>query len=393
MDRCLENLYFYFLYDTGKRTLDLFMSLYLHSHRWFTVIIPAVFILWLCSKRFHVRCGVLLPILIVYLLYFLTSFLAERRFPSRWLNTTLYPFLMILFVTVMCSTEQNAKRFFRVGCDLYLILLLLNTAFTLFPQLYHLFTDWEPDFFLSADNLTGFPMLNGALFALLDRHFNKNGIRCIFYLLLFFVNLFLIQCMSAVFAGLILAFHLAFPRIRSLAQKKPLSLYVAGSLILCMLFCGFAVIYCHVSIVEDTVDIILHRVHKESVYVRFILWDGVLALIAKKPLLGYGLGERAEFFLRPRTSLYYNAHNAYLQTLYEGGLVTTGAALAVLAFTSGILKRCRDRNLAGLFTVVIFAELIMMQSAITSWFTWYPIFLIAQIGSLVCILPHEEEAL
>ena len=45
MDRCLENLYFYFLYDTGKRVLDLFMALYLHAHRAFIVIIPAVFIL------------------------------------------------------------------------------------------------------------------------------------------------------------------------------------------------------------------------------------------------------------------------------------------------------------------------------------------------------------
>ena len=47
MDRCLENLYFYFLYDTGKRILDLFMALYLHSPRVFTVIIPFVFILWI----------------------------------------------------------------------------------------------------------------------------------------------------------------------------------------------------------------------------------------------------------------------------------------------------------------------------------------------------------
>ena len=39
MDRCLENLYFFFLYDTGKRALDLFMSLYLHAHRWFAVLI------------------------------------------------------------------------------------------------------------------------------------------------------------------------------------------------------------------------------------------------------------------------------------------------------------------------------------------------------------------
>ena len=243
MDRCLENLYFYFLYDTGKRVLDLFMALYLHSHRVFTVIIPFVFILWIWFRRFSVRLGVLLPICIVYLLYLGTSFLTEKRFPPRWLNTTLYPMLMILFVTVMCSTERSAKRLFRVGCDVYILLMLLNTVFTLFPQLYHLFTDWEPDFFISADNLTGFPLLFGALLALLDRHFNKNSVRCVIYLVLFFINQALIHCASAMVAGAILAMYLLFPYAKALAERKSLTFYIFLSLLLC--FDEASAIFCH----------------------------------------------------------------------------------------------------------------------------------------------------
>ena len=389
MDRCLENLYFYFLYDTGKRILDLFMALYLHSHRVFTVIIPFVFILWIWFRRFSVRLGVLLPICIVYLLYLGTSFLTEKRFPPRWLNTTLYPMLMILFVTVMCSTERSAKRLFRVGSDVYILLMLLNTVFTLFPHLYHLFTDWEPDFFISADNLTGFPLLFGALLALLDRHFNKNSVRCVIYLVLFFINQVLIHCASAMIAGAILAVYLLLPQARALAERKPLTLFVWLSVLLCAVLCAGTWVYFHTPIGPRLMDNMLDVL--KSLYIRFIIWNGVLSIIAKKPFLGYGLGDRAEFFLRPKTSLSYNAHNAYLQTIYEGGLVTTCSALAVFIFTSGILKKCSDRKLAGLFTTVIFAELIMMQSSITSWFTWYPVFLIAQIGALICTLPDEGE--
>ena len=389
MDRCLENLYFYFLYDTGKRVLDLFMALYLHSHRVFTVIIPFVFILWIWFRRFSVRLGVLLPICIVYLLYLGTSFLTEKRFPPRWLNTTLYPMLMILFVTVMCSTERSAKRLFRVGSDVYILLMLLNTVFTLFPHLYHLFTDWEPDFFISADNLTGFPLLFGALLALLDRHFNKNSVRCVIYLVLFFINQVLIHCASAMIAGAILAVYLLLPQARALAERKPLTLFVWLSVLLCAVLCAGTWVYFHTPIGPRLMDNMLDVL--KSLYIRFIIWNGVLSIIAKKPFLGYGLGDRAEFFLRPKTSLSYNAHNAYLQTIYEGGLVTTCSALAVFIFTSGILKKCSDRKLAGLFTTVIFAELIMMQSSITSWFTWYPVFLIAQIGALICTLPDEGE--
>ena len=389
MDRCLENLYFYFLYDTGKRVLDLFMALYLHSHRVFTVIIPFVFILWIWFRRFSVRLGVLLPICIVYLLYLGTSFLTEKRFPPRWLNTTLYPMLMILFVTVMCSTERSAKRLFRVGSDVYILLMLLNTVFTLFPHLYHLFTDWEPDFFISADNLTGFPLLFGALLALLDRHFNKNSVRYVIYLVLFFINQVLIHCASAMISGAILAVYLLLPQAKALAERKPLTLFVWLSVLLCAVLCAGTWVYFHTPIGPRLMDNMLDVL--KSLYIRFIIWNGVLSIIAKKPFLGYGLGDRAEFFLRPKTSLSYNAHNAYLQTIYEGGLVTTCSVLAVFIFTSGILKKCSDRKLARLFTTVIFAELIMMQSSITSWFTWYPVFLIAQIGALICTLPDEGE--
>jgi O-antigen ligase len=297
--------------------------------------------------------------------------------------------LMILFVTVMCSTERSAKRLFRVGCDVYILLMLLNTVFTLFPQLYHLFTDWEPDFFISADNLTGFPLLFGALLALLDRHFNKNRVRCVIYLVLFFINQVLIHCASAMIAGAILAVYLLLPQAKALAERKPLTLFVWLSVLLCAVLCAGTWVYFHTPIGPRLMDNMLDVL--KSLYIRFIIWNGVLSIIAKKPFLGYGLGDRAEFFLRPKTSLSYNAHNAYLQTIYEGGLVTTCSALAVFIFTSGILKKCSDRKLAGLFTTVIFAELIMMQSSITSWFTWYPVFLIAQIGALICTLPDEGE--
>ena len=297
--------------------------------------------------------------------------------------------LMILFVTVMCSTERSAKRLFRVGSDVYILLMLLNTVFTLFPQLYHLFTDWEPDFFISADNLTGFPLLFGALLTLLDRHFNKNSIRCVIYLVLFFINQVLIHCASAMIAGAILAVYLLLPQARALAERKPLTLYVWLSVLLCAVLCAGTWVYFHTPIGPWLMDNMLDVL--KSLYIRFIIWNGVLSIIAKKPLLGYGLGDRAEFFLRPKTSLTYNAHNAYLQTIYEGGLVTTCSALAVFIFTSGILKKCSDRKLAGLFTTVIFAELIMMQSSITSWFTWYPVFMIAQMGALICTLPGEGD--
>ena len=197
--------------------------------------------------------------------------------------------LMILFVTVMCSTERSAKRLFRVGSDVYILLMLLNTVFTLFPHLYHLFTDWEPDFFISADNLTGFPLLFGALLALLDRHFNKNSVRYVIYLVLFFINQVLIHCASAMIAGAILAVYLLLPHARALAERKPLTLYVWLSVLLCAVLCAGTWVYFHTPIGPWLMDNMLDVL--KSLYIRFIIWNGVLSIIAKKPFLGYGLGD------------------------------------------------------------------------------------------------------
>lgn len=385
MDRCLENMYFYFLYDTGKRYLDIFMSLYLHAHRYLSFIITAVFIIWVIIKKFKVNFGVLLPIGLIYLSYFITSILTSGE-ASRWINKFQYPAIMYIFVTIMCSSRRNSQRFFRIGVDLYIILLLLNAVFTVFPQLFSLFTDWKPDYFISADNLTGFPLFLGALFALLDRHFNNNSVRFWVYITLFFINQVLIHSTGSVIAAFIFAGYLIFPKIRKLFQDESLNFSVILSIFLCVLSVTLAFLFFH----SDAIYKLLYpfTIIKESLFVRFILWNGIILLILKKPIFGYGLGEQAEFF-SPNDWLYYNAHNAYLQTLYEGGIITLIFILFALYRTSVKMRTSRDHSLSGIFNIIIFSDLIMMLSAITSWFTWYPVLLIAQIAACTVNLPED----
>lgn len=385
MDRCLENMYFFFLYDTGKRYLDIFMSLYLHAHRYLSSIVPAVFIIWVISKKFKVDYGVLLPIGLIYLAYLITSILSSGE-ASRWINKFQYPAIMYLFVTIMCSSRRNAQRFFRIGVDLYIILLILNAVFTVFPQLFALFTDWMPDYFISADNLTGFPLFLGALFALLDKHFNKDSVRYWIYIILFFLNQILIHSMGSIIAAFIFTGYLLVPKFRQFFQEKSLNFSVILSILLCGLSVTLAFLFFH----SDTIYKFLFPLTqiKESLYVRFVLWNGIILLIIKKPLLGYGLGAQAEFF-SPNDWLYYNAHNAYLQTLYEGGVLTLVFILFALYLTSGKMSKSRDHSLVGIFNIIIFSDLIMMLSAITSWFTWYPVLLIAQIAACTVNLPED----
>lgn len=389
MDRCLENMYCFFLYDTGKRWLDIFMSAYLHAHRWFPLVISISFFIWLCIKKFKINYGLLIPISVVYILYLITSLLADGNI-SRWGNLTLFPATMYLFATMACSTEKGAKRFFRVGTDLYIFLLLLNALFTLFPQLYHLFTPWEPDYFLSADNLTGFPLFFGLFLAAMDHTFNEKKCRYILYLILFFINQGLIHCISSFAAAFIFLLFVAAAPVRDFIEKRHLFPLLCSSVILFLLLLTSAILFINNDKAYEFMCSILK--YRESVAVRFIIWNGVLFLLLKKPLLGYGLGNQAEFFLRPpANSLYYNAHNAFLQTLYEGGLITQGAVGAVFFVLSKKIEKCDCSRYKGIVKIILFSELIMMQASITSWFTWYPVFLIAQISALCCSMKAGEQ--
>lgn len=380
MDRSLENLYPFFLYGSGKRIIDLWISFEMHMHVWLKALIPAVFAVWLFLRRRNVRFGLLLPILWVYLVTLLTSLLTSG-YTFRWWNTTELPLMMYLFLTVQCSTRRGIRRLVFCGNCLYSLLLVLNAVFCFFPVLFDRISGWRPDYFLSADNLTGFPMVFGFLLACLDGYYNGSRLREVVYLVLFFLNLLLIRCASALMAGLILAAYLWIPFLRRQFQQRSLNLFTALSLLLCALF-TFASVLALTGNRYEAFSRFLS--FKMSLLIRFILWKGVFEEILLHPWLGYGLGEDASFYARPNTSLFYNAHNAWLQTWHEGGLVLLLAVLAVLFLTARILRKAKDRELAGLFTAVIFAELIMMQTAITSWFVWAPLFMILLMASLLC---------
>jgi len=380
MDRSLENLYPFFLYGTGKRIIDLWIAFEMHMHVWLKALIPAIFAVVLFLRRGKLRTGLLLPILGVYLVALLTSLLASG-YTFRWWNTTELPLMMYLFLTVQCSTRRGVCRLAFCGNCLYILLLVLNAVFCLFPVLFDRISGWRPDYFLSADNLTGFPMVFGFLLAFLDGYYNGSRLRKYTYLVLFFLNLILIRCFSALMAGLILAAYLWIPLLRRQFEKRSLNLFTALSLLMCAILTGLSVL----ALTGDRYETFSRLLtFKMSLIVRFILWKGVFEEILLHPFLGYGLGDDASFYARPNTSLFYNAHNAWLQTWHEGGLVLLLAVVAVLFLAAHILRKAEDRKLAGLFTAVIFAELIMMQTAITAWFVWAPLFMILLMASLLC---------
>ncbi len=122
------------------------------------------------------------------------------------------------------------------------------------------------------------------------------------------------------------------------------------------------------------------------------LWNSAIALIREKLLFGYGMADNGNFV--PATDFldwepFWQAHNQWLQILYDGGLVTLiSFVLLILVTHRGLNSRC-DRHLRGFMLAGLFSMLIMMTVEIFSYTPYF--FLFIFIGYHIGELKRSDE--
>ena len=108
------------------------------------------------------------------------------------------------------------------------------------------------------------------------------------------------------------------------------------------------------------------------------LWDSAIALIREKLLFGYGMADNGNFV--PATDFldwepFWQAHNQWLQILYDGGLVALiSFVILILVTHRGLNSRC-DRHLRGFMLAGLFSMLIMMTVEIFSYTPYFFLFI------------------
>lgn len=385
MDRCIEDLYPFYLFDTGMHLIDLWMAFELRMRKLLPLCIALIFLIWLFVQKGKIDPGLLFPIAAVYAAALLVSLFSDKDF-SRFPDMIRYPLAMYLFITMMCSTLRGTQRFVRIGTDFYIIVLSVNLIFIFFPQLYGYITGWspEPDFFLGQKNLTGYALTISMFLALLDEHLNGGKVRLCIFIVLFLLSQYKMWCATNLIMGFIFTVYLFLPPIKRSIQEWNLLIFVGFSLVM------FAVLMWLLEpIMMNFLPLqwFVTKVLKKSINLsqRTYLWQCVIKMAMEKPIWGHGLTASPYMWQDPRWTSEYlcHAHNIWLQTLYEGGVFYIAVVLIMFYFCSRSLRKCTDKRLCGIVNISVFAMLILMEASIEAWFTWYPMCLLLQLGTMV----------
>lgn len=186
----------------------------------------------------------------------------------------------------------------------------------------------------------------------------------------------------AVFGGLLLLIPIA-------AVKSKRKKYLAGVLILLMLFAGIALVFCcdFGSGTLHELHLLLHGGWNDDFGTgRFFIWRNVLSLVPERPLFGGGpdtLGQRMTVeFQRfdSESQVFYRAaidtaHNEYLNILVNEGVFALAAYLAALvAFLLVYIKNNRDNDVLAICGSAVFCYAIQaffgMRMCLTAPFFW-----------------------
>ena len=340
--------------------------------------IYAAFIVFVIVKKGRISWGAIIPYIIIYLGYLVSTLINNANF-DRWKDALIYSLPPLLLTAMAMSDEFSSKIFVKAATWVFTAMAALNILFELVPSMWTLISEWRNECFLGYHTLIGWPLTMGLMFALLDVRYNGRKWLAAIYIVLFFTNIAYKRPGGAVIGALFILLWLVFPFVKKLFIKWPLEAFVLISLALFAILMWCFEPFVNFAPIKAFIENVLHR--DVTLSGRLYVWDGVKKIVAESPLIGYGFGESTQIFYESSqwNGGMVHAHNMFLQCLYEGGAVTLALGLVMLFYTSrnavslckrGLSRDERKTN-GGIFKLIIFVLLIMLQSDQDAYYNWY----------------------
>tara|TARA_R110002051_G_C8605899_1_gene481134 strand:- start:145 stop:735 length:591 start_codon:yes stop_codon:yes gene_type:complete len=168
-----------------------------------------------------------------------------------------------------------------------------------------------------------------------------------------------------------------------------------------ILVCGVVSVFIHTNprakdAIQKVIDgeLVLDKNARYGFKTRILIWDAALSLVNEKPLWGYGFGENQsklnEIYKQKEYKFLlndtYNAHNLWLQTWIENGLL--GLLLLVAIFIILIDKTIKHQEHQSLFLALVLVVFVnTLFESIFNRFSGVSFFCF-----LVCFILSESNA-
>ena len=386
----------YFLYCTYRiQTLVVFANYAI------LICVYALFLITCIQKRKKFQSwpdfGILGPYLLIYLCFLAATLHSpETGSMARWWDCFLYSLIPLMTASVFFTSEEGMRYYIRTVSWIYLAAAVLNLVFFCFPQLYvGEAKEWREAFFLGVKNKCGWPLTMGMVFTLLNWKINGNRWQVAIYILLLLINIKIVMCITALMGTAILICWMVLPFVRKWFEKWDFLVFVGiiVVLFLCLMF------FQKYTVSSEPVALFIEEVlqKKRNMSGRLPLWQMGVAIVLMHPFLGVGITTKQGFIHMANEYgewLDFHAHNALLQTWYEGGLLTVAAALGMLIYGAREFRRCSDSSLAGVCKICIFMFLFMLLSEDMAYYMWYMVGFLLHVSIMLChsrgALPRED---
>lgn len=316
---------------------------------------------------------------LVWLVYFAVNF-ANGLPTDRLVTVSHRTMICLLGASVLLSDESRAAIIFEALDCLYIVTVIMIIVFKTIPAVSVALLGWEYDALLSSDNGTTWPLLFGALYAMLDHYYNGARARPAIYGFLLVAAEYFLWCATAMVGVAIIAVCLLPFIRRPLLNLKSEAIAVA-SVLLAAFFVFFFEKLCTLQPIRFLTDNVLKK--DVSLTGRTIIWAGIRPLAVAKPLFGHGLVVPAFFMDEVYNHTTVHAHNFFLQAFYEGGLACIAAGIVMMLYCCRKVRKKNDKHLVFFLNVISIAMLVMLQSDQPAYWSWYPVMMLYGIMALL----------
>lgn len=351
--------------------------------------LPWLIIVWVVFMLFREKTfdwKLIALAVLMWLVYFAINF-AKVVPVDRLVSVSHRTMLCLLGGGALLNSERRAALTFKALNCLYIIIAILIIAFKTVPAFSQMLIGWECDALFGGDNGATWPLLFGALYAMLDYYYNDTVIRPAIYGVLLLVAEYFMWCATAL-VGIFIVAVCFLPLLRRILSKLKSEVIVLAGVLLAVFFVFFFEKFCALSPVRFLTDNVLKK--DVSLTGRTIIWAGIRPLAIAKPLFGHGLAEPGFFMDEIYNHTTVHAHNFFLQAFYEGGLVGVLAGLIMVFYSCRKLRKKNDKHLVYILNVVSIAMLVMLQSDQPAYWSWYPVMM---LYGIMAALPPKSNGL